>query len=133
MSSPEIQIGKAVEASTVGSAGKAGRPGAVVYYDENCTLCRHLAQLISRSTPTSELIVTPTPESNPENLVIEVGDARYVGRDAWSWLVEHHGVFKEWNWLATKLGLREEAVTFVMRGADVLRRLCPTCRRSRNV
>lgn len=131
MSSPEIQIGKGLEASTVNSAGKAGRPHAVVYYDENCQLCCHLAQLISRSAAAHGLEVSPSQDANPPELVVVAGEAVFVGRDAWSWLMEHHSVFKEWNWLATKLGLRDEAITFVMRGADVLRRLCPTCRRQR--
>lgn len=130
MSNPELQIGKAVEASTDDSSGKAGRPDAFVYYDENCPFCRHLAHLISKSVDASRLVLLPSPESDPSELVVVAGETTHVGRDAWSWLIEHQPVFKEWNWLATKLGLRDEGVTLVMRGAEVLRRLCPTCRRS---
>lgn len=127
---PDLQTGKAVEASTVGSPGKVRAAHAVIYYDQNCALCRHLAQLISRKADEHGLTLLASIDPAPEELVVQADGATFTGREAWSWLIEHHSIFREWNWLATKLGWHDEAVTFVMRGADVLRRMCPGCRKS---
>lgn len=129
MSDPELQIGKVVEASTGTPTGKVGAQPATLYYDENCGLCRQLAHLISRSAERNGLEVLPSQESAPDELVIATQSERYAGRDAWTWLVTHHSVFREWNWLATKLGLQDESTTLVMRGADMLRRFCSRCRK----
>lgn len=130
MSSHNLSIGKSVEASTQVTPGKVRARAVVVYYDENCGLCRQLAQLMGKSVSEGAMDFLPSPHPQPPHLVVRVDETDYVGREAWSWLVDHHPLFREWNWLAAKIGLREEALQFVMRGAEVLRKLCPKCRRA---
>ena len=122
-------IDEAAEASTEDSPGKVRAHAAQVFYDKNCSPCTYLAQLMSRSAFDKGIEFLPSPDPHPQQLVVRVDDVYHAGREAWTWLVDHHPLFREWNWLAAKIGLRDETSQLVMRGAEVLRRLCSKCRR----
>lgn len=122
-------IDEAAGASTEDSPGKVRAHAAQVFYDKDCGSCRYLAQLMSKSVAGKSIDFLPSPDPHPQQLVVRAEEVYYAGREAWAWLVDHHPLFREWNWLAAKIGLRDETSQLVMRGAEVLRRLCPKCRR----
>jgi predicted DCC family thiol-disulfide oxidoreductase YuxK len=113
-------------------AAASTRP-AVVRYDADCSLCRSLADFMAKRVPSDQIVFAASIENRPANLEVEVaeGGARrtLVGTEAWQWLLEHHPTLEEMNWIAQKLGMAVVASRSMMRGADVLRRLCFRCRK----
>jgi len=103
-----------------------------VRFDAGCTLCVTLAEFMRARVDSEVMTFAASGSANPEQLVIEFiqeNETRQLsGHQAWLWLLEHHPSLSEFNWIAQKLGIAAVSSHVMMRGADLLRRLCFRCR-----
>lgn len=110
-----------------------GDARVVVQYDGACPMCVMLADF-SRKKMADDAGVEfrPSPEEHPQQIVVQIMESGVLkslaGRDAWSWLLEHHPSLRDIHWIASKIGLTSEVSGVIMRGADMLRKFCMRCR-----
>lgn len=109
-----------------------------VIFDDQCSLCVHLAQLMARKSAT--LTFEPWSEffAREESILAPLGERRlavYDGKElhydaaAWQLVLEQHPALSDINWLAAKLGLSKplgRALRLMGQGA---KRFCFSCRR----
>jgi len=105
---------------------------AVVRFDADCSLCRTLAGFMSARVASDVMVFKPNELGEPNKLTVEFynhGIKNSVsGEDAWAWVLEHHPILNELNWLAQKLGISRGTTRMLMGGGDLLRRFCFRCR-----
>jgi hypothetical protein len=121
--------------ATMNASTRALDQGArvVVLYDGGCSLCKLLANFSrERMRDVTDVVFSPNAEPNPKDLVVQIRDDGVIttmtGRNAWSWLLEHHPSLRQVHWLAAKLGLTAEVSATMRRSADFLRKFCLRCR-----
>ena len=103
-----------------------------VRFDAGCALCVTLSEFMRARVDPEVMTFVASSSANPEQLVIEFMQENETwqlsGHQAWLWLLEHHPLLSEFNWIAQKLGIAAVSSHVMMRGADLLRRLCFRCR-----
>ena len=109
-----------------------GTSQVTVRFDAGCALCVTLSEFMRARVDPEVMTFAASRSANPEQLVIEFiqeNETRQLsGHQAWLWLLEHHPSLSEFNWIAQKLGIAAVSSHVMMRGADLLRRLCFRCR-----
>lgn len=104
---------------------------AVVKYDAACSLCKMLAEFMGQRVSSSKIVFVPSEQPSPEKLEIEIHQEgikdTLTDQDAWAWLIQHHPLLNEVNWIAQKLGISSVASRSLMRGAEILRKFCFRC------
>ena len=100
---------------------------ATVYFDQNCDLCRLLADFMQRAVDPKQLSFAGG-EENISAIYVVASDRTYTGNEAWTWLLLHHPRLSTLRWLAVKLNLTEATSHTMARGAHMLRRFCRNCK-----
>lgn len=109
------------------------RSGQVkVRFDAGCDLCVTLSEFMRARVDPEVMTFAASQSANPQHLVVEIKQGSEAtelsGHQAWLWLLENHPSLSEFNWIAQKLGIAGVSTHVMMRGADLLRRLCFRCR-----
>jgi hypothetical protein len=104
-----------------------------VFYDGGCPLCVMLADFSRKKMAhVTDVSFSASAEPNPPEIVVQIRSENMirnlVGKDAWSWLLEHHPSLREIHWVASKLGLTSEVGAVMRRSTDFLRKFCLRCR-----
>ena len=103
-----------------------------VRFDAGCALCVTLSGFMRARVEPEVMTFAASQSTNPQHLVVEFmhgSEATELsGHQAWLWLLENHPSLSEFNWIAQKLGITTQTSQVMMRGADLLRRLCFRCR-----
>ena len=111
---------------------KANQPTGMLYYDAQCELCSNLAVFVQKRSDLS-LQIAPSSDldekiaSKSSTIIFYFDNEFYFNNDAWLKLIEQHPDFKQFNWLAAKLGLVPQLASTLNRIAKGVRWLCPSC------
>ena len=118
----------------------------VLLYDEDCYLCKMLAQIAARKLSSSNIRCESwqkyknTPEAQqllPQDILSKDADKLRLicpnglkeGKEVWLWLLETYPDLKTLGWLASKLGLSNLTVSFFYYGSTSIRKMfCFKCR-----
>lgn len=117
----------------------------IVFFDENCPLCRQLAAFVQRrALPGMRFCGWQSVAQNAEgreqmpdiNWTLPANELRVwypggllEGTAAWAFLIAQHPDLSALDWLARRLGLVNEAAQLLRGAAGLLRALCPRCPR----
>jgi len=112
-----------------------------VFYDQDCHLCRSLAQFMGKKVGEEiafvswqlfrELQACPPEFQTLEADSLRVWDGSKLlsGDDAWQFLLETHPQLSTLNWLSQKLGIGKEVSSALNWTGKTARKLCFKCRK----
>jgi len=103
-----------------------------VYFDQDCILCKELAELCQSIVGGRVAFVAWQDhfEGKPSDLAVEVDGELRLGQEAWEWIIQNFPMLKSLDWFARRLGLSKGSTSKFVRGsAHLLKRMCRRCRR----
>ncbi len=114
----------------------------VILFDQECPLCRFLAELIQKKstkassyTPWQVFLKDPPlffQEKIPEDfqftsIGVWINNELYEGPRAWQYILEHEPQLTSLNWAAEKLGLQKETAKLLHYGGRLAKSFCFHC------
>jgi hypothetical protein len=107
---------------------------SVIYYDEDCTLCKSLALFVEKRTKafTVQSWQEASQEAGPvEQLRIRLENGELLeGVAAWTHLVEHYEGLRSLQWMFDRLGVPAATTGHILsQTGQMARRLCGGCGR----
>ena len=112
-----------------------------VFYDQDCPLCRTLAQFMDKKVGSEISFISwqlyqgmqSCPEEHralkPNTLRVWNGHALLDENEAWRFLLESHPQLATLNWLSQKLGISKEVSGALNWTGKKARKICFKCRK----